>query len=126
MSLRVDKNLPMSSCVKSAARNFPTLQGNIGLKGEWKMITEENNKVDRDELEKLLLEIVDCLERRHNKLQLDDFDLKVQRLALVCSSLWKEKEGWKEMYYNMYKRYSDHLDKEISELNEMLPRRRTL
>lgn len=90
------------------------------------MITEENNKVDRDELEKLLLEIVDCLERRHNKLQLDDFDLKVQRLALVCSSLWKEKEGWKEMYYNMYKRYSDHLDKEISELNEMLPRRRTL
>ena len=79
----------------------------------------KSKNIDHDKLEKFLLGFIDKME--HDNKPIDD---DTKKIVGICLKLWKEKEGWKEMYYKMYKRYSDHLDNEIRELNEILPRRR--
>ena len=47
----------------------------------------------------------------------------VKTLLSACCKLWREKEGWKQMYYDMTNRYNKHLDEEIARYNRMLGRR---
>ena len=83
------------------------------------MLKPFSENIDRDKLEEFLHGFVGNMEK--NNKPIDD---DTKKIVGICLKLWKEKEGWKEMYYKMYKRYSDHLDNEIRELNEILPRRR--
>ena len=82
-------------------------------------LNPESKNIDRDKLERFLLGFVDKM-KRNNKPIDDD----TKRIIGICCKLWQEKEGWKDMYYGLYERYNKHLDKEINELNKMLPRKR--
>ena len=78
-------------------------------------LNPESKHIDHDKLEKFLLKFVDKM-KRDNK-PIDD-DMK--RIIGICCKLWREKESWKEMYYNMCERYNKHLDEEIARYNRML------
>ena len=69
------------------------------------------------DLEKFMLGVADKM--KDGKLLEED----VKTLLSACCKLWREKEGWKHMYYDMADRYSKHLDKEIAEYKRILGRR---
>lgn len=83
---------------------------------------DDGKNVNSEELEKFLMEVIDELESRFNDGKNEDIDVKARLLVAICAKLWKEKEGWKQMYYDLYKRYDQHLDKEIESLKKLLPR----
>lgn len=78
-------------------------------------LNPESRNIDRDKLEKFMLGLVD--ELKENGCILEDDTKKL--LSVVCK-LWREKESWKDMYYDLYGRYSRHLDKEIADYQRML------
>lgn len=84
---------------------------------------DDGKNVNSEELEKFLMEVIDELESRFNDGKNEDIDVKTRLLVAICTKLWKEKEGWKQMYYDLYKRYDKHLDKELETLKGLLPRR---
>ena len=81
-----------------------------------KLLNESGN-IDHDKLEEFLLGVVDKME---NGKPLEN---DVKTILSACCKLWREKESWKQMYYNLYERYSRHLDDEIERYNKMLGRR---
>ena len=83
----------------------------------------DKGNVDFDGLEKLLNDTISELQKRHDDGKSEELDKKAQLLVAVAAKLWKEKDGWKQMYYELYDRYNKHLDKEIETLSKMLPRR---
>ena len=85
-------------------------------------IDDDGKNVDSEELEKFLMEVIDELKERHDNSNYGSLEEKTKVLVSICAKLWKEKEGWKQMYYDLYKRYDKHLDKEIETLTKMLPR----
>ena len=81
--------------------------------------------VDRDKLEKFLLDMIDQLEVRANSSgKIGNFEGNVQTLIEACAKLWEEKEKWRGEWLAMAKRYNDHLDKEMEQYKKMLGRRR--
>ena len=85
---------------------------------------DDGKNLDFEELEKFLMDVIDELESRFNDGKNEDIDVKTRLLVAICAKLWKEKDGWKQMYYDLYKRYDQHLDKEMETLRKMLPRTR--
>ncbi len=83
---------------------------------------DDDKNVNSEELEKFLMDVIDELESRFNDGKNEDIDVKARLLVAICAKLWKEKEGWKQMYYDLYKRYDKNLDKELETLKKMLPR----
>lgn len=83
---------------------------------------DDGKNVNFEELEKLLMDVIDELKERHDNCNFGSLETKTQLLVAICAKLWKEKDGWKQMYYDLYKRYDKHLDKEIESLKKMLPR----
>ena len=83
---------------------------------------DDGKNVDFDELEKFLMDTIDELKERHDNCNFGSLETKTQLLVAICAKLWKEKDGWKQMYYELYDRYNRHLDKEIESLEKMLPR----
>ena len=84
----------------------------------------ESKNIDYEELNSLLMKTIDELESRFNDGKNEDIDVKARLLVAICAKLWKEKDGWKQMYYELYDRYNKHLDKEMETLRKMLPRTR--
>lgn len=82
----------------------------------------ESKNIDYEELNSLLMKTIDELESRFNDGKNEDIDVKARLLVAICAKLWTEKDGWKQMYYDLYKRYDQHLDKELETLKKMLPR----
>ena len=80
----------------------------------------ENGTVNGDELKNLLDRVVNELERRYDIRKHDGFEHDVRVLALACSKLWGEKEGWREEYMKLSDRYINHLDKLNEDLRKML------
>ena len=83
---------------------------------------DDGKNVDFYELEKFLMDTIDELKERHDNCNFGSLETKTQLLVAICAKLWKEKDGWKQMYYELYDRYNRHLDKEIESLEKMLPR----
>ena len=83
---------------------------------------DDGKNVNFEELEKFLMDVIDELESRFNDGKNEDIDVKTRLLVAICAKLWKEKDGWKQMYYDLYKRYDKHLDKEMETLKKLLPR----
>ena len=83
---------------------------------------DNDKNVEFDELEKFLMGIIDELKERHDNCNFGTLETKTQLLVAICAKLWKEKEGWKQMYYDLYKRYDKHLDKELETLQRLLPK----
>ena len=83
---------------------------------------DDGKNVTFEELEKFLMDVIDELKERHDNCNFGSLETKTQLLVDICSKLWKEKEDWRQMYYDLYKRYDKHLDKEIESLTKMLPR----
>ena len=83
---------------------------------------DEDKNVDFDELEKFLMDVIDELKERHDNSNYGNLETKTQLLVEICAKLWKEKDGWKQMYYDLYKRYDRHLDKEMETLKKLMPR----
>lgn len=85
---------------------------------------DDDKNVDFDELEKFLMDVIDELKERHDNCNFGSLERKTQVLVAICAKLWKEKDGWKQMFYDLAERYNKHLDKEIETLSKMLPRTR--
>lgn len=81
--------------------------------------------IDRDKLEKFLLDMIDQLEVRANSSgKIGNFEGNVQTLIEACAKLWEEKEKWHTKFHDMADRYSKHLDEDIETYNKMLGHRR--
>lgn len=81
--------------------------------------------IDRDKLEKFLLDMIDQLEVRANSSgKIGNFEGNVQTLIEACAKLWEEKENWRTKFHDMADRYSKHLDEDIETYNKMLGHRR--
>ena len=81
--------------------------------------------IDRDKLEKFLLDMIDQLEVRANSSgKIGNFQGNVQTLIEACAKLWEEKEKWHTKFHDMADRYSKHLDEDIETYNKMLGHRR--
>lgn len=78
-------------------------------------LNPESKQIDHDKLERFLLGIVDKMERDNKPIDND-----MQKIIGVVCKLWREKESWKNMYYDLYGRYSRHLDKEIADYQRIL------
>jgi hypothetical protein len=81
------------------------------------VLDSTSGNIDRGKLETFMLRVVDKM-RDGKPLEND-----VKTLLSACCKLWREKEGWKRMYYDMADRYNKHLDEEIARYNRMLGRR---
>lgn len=82
------------------------------------VLDSTSGNIDRGKLETFMLRVVDKM--KDGKPREND----VKTLLSVCCKLWREKEGWKQMYYDMVDRYSKHLDNDIETYNRMLGHRR--
>ena len=82
------------------------------------VLDSTSGNIDREKLEAFMLGVVDKMK---NGKPLEN-DMKT--LLSACCKLWREKEGWKQMYYDMVDRYNKHLDNDIAEYNRILGRRR--
>ena len=85
---------------------------------------DDDKNVNFEELEKFLMDTIDELESRFKDGKNEDIDVKARLLVAICAKLWKEKDGWKQMYYDMTNRYNKHLDNDIAEYNRILGKRR--
>jgi hypothetical protein len=86
-----------------------------------KVLHPGEGDINRDKLEKFLLDMIDQLEVRANSSgKIGNFEGNVQTLVEVCAKLWEEKEKWHKKYYDMADRYNRHLDDEIETYNRML------
>ena len=81
------------------------------------VLDSTSGNIDQEKLEKFMLGVADKM--KDGKLLEED----VKTLLSACCKLWREKEGWKQMYYDMTNRYNKHLDEEIARYNRMLGRR---
>jgi hypothetical protein len=81
------------------------------------VLDSTSGNIDRGKLETFMLRVVDKM-KDGKPLEND-----VKTLLSACCKLWREKEGWKRMYYDMADRYNKHLDEEIARYNRMLGRR---
>jgi hypothetical protein len=77
-----------------------------------------SGNIDRDKLEAFMLGLVDKMQ--NNK----PIENDVKKLLSATCKLWREKESWKQMYYDMANRYNDHLDQELATYRRMLGHRR--
>lgn len=77
-----------------------------------------SGNIDRDKLEAFMLGLVDKMQ--NNK----PIENDVKKLLSATCKLWREKESWKQMYYDMANRYNDHLDQELATYRRMLGYRR--
>ena len=82
------------------------------------VLDSTSSNIDRGKLEAFMLDVV---EKMKNGKPLEN---DVKTLLSVCCKLWREKEGWKQMYYDMADRYNKHLDNDIAEYNRILGKRR--
>jgi len=82
------------------------------------LLDSTSGNIDRGKLEKFMLGVVDKM-KNGKPLEND-----VKTLLSTCCKLWREKEGWKQMYYDMANRYNKHLDNAIAEYNRILGKRR--
>ena len=81
------------------------------------VLDSTSGNIDRGKLETFMLGVVDKM-KNGKPLEND-----VKTLLSACCKLWREKEGWKQMYCDMVDRYNKHLDEEIARYNRMLGRR---
>ena len=82
------------------------------------VLDSTSRNIDRGKLETFMLRVVDKM-KDGKPLEND-----VKTLLSVCCKLWREKEGWKQMYYDIADRYNKHLDNDIETYNRMLGHRR--
>jgi hypothetical protein len=82
------------------------------------VLDSTSGNIDGEKLEAFMLGVVDKMK---NGKPLEN-DMKT--LLSACCKLWREKEGWKQMYYDMANRYNDHLDQELATYRRMLGHRR--
>lgn len=82
-------------------------------------LNPESKNIDSTKLETFMLGLVDELKKKGRLLEGD-----VKKLLSIVCKLWREKESWKRMYYDMADRYNKHLDQDIAEYNRILGRRR--
>ena len=78
-------------------------------------LNSESKTIDSTKLETFLFGLVDELKKNGCLLESDSMKL----LGIVCK-LWREKEYWKNMFYEMAERYNKHLDKELAEYKRIL------
>ena len=78
------------------------------------VLDSTSGNIDRGKLEAFMLGLVDKMQ--HNK----PIENDVKKLLSATCKLWREKEGWKQMYYDMANRYSNHLDRELATYRRML------
>lgn len=80
------------------------------------ILNPTSGNIDRDKLEAFMLGLVDKMQ--NNK----PIENDVKKLLAACCKLWREKESWRQMYYDMTNRYNDHLDQELATYRRMLGR----
>lgn len=78
------------------------------------VLDSTSGNIDRGKLETFMLGVVDKM--KNGKLLEND----LKTLLSACCKLWREKEGWKQMYYDMTDRYNKHLDNDIAEYKRIL------
>ena len=82
------------------------------------VLDSTSGNIDRGKLETFMLRVVDKM--KNGK----PIENDVKTLLSACCKLWREKESWKQMYYDMVDRYNKHLDQDIETYNKMLGHRR--
>lgn len=80
------------------------------------ILNPTSGNIDRDKLEAFMLCLVNKM--KHGNPIVED----MKKLLAICCKLWREKESWRQMYYDMTNRYNDHLDQELATYRRMLGR----
>ncbi len=81
------------------------------------VLDSTSGNIDRGKLETFMLRVVDKM-KDGRPLEND-----MKTLLSACCKLWREKESWKNMYYDIVDRYNKHLDNDIAEYKRILGRR---
>lgn len=82
------------------------------------VLDSTSGNIDRGKLEAFMLRVVDKM-KDGRPLEND-----MKTLLSACCKLWREKESWKKMYYDIVDRYNKHLDEDIAKYNRILGRGR--